>query len=244
MAEPSSLNNQFTLDIWESMWKNNIAGWHEAEGNKMMWKHFPDLLARHFSVGPELLKVFVPLCGKATDMYMMYQMGFDAIVGVEFATQPIADFFVENSIKIQTNPIMSSSARDQNYTVSEDGRIMIGQGDLFNFIPENLPVPKYDIIWDRGSFEAVNNENRCRYADLTRSLLKDDGFILMHSTDYDKAEYGGPPLAANKEDLEKYYPDMIVKPLDRASMLDDQWRSWGLTWMDEICHVMTWKSAQ
>ena len=239
MEEASTLDNTFTTGIWESMWVGNMAGWHEADGNAMMWKRFPQLIADNFpDRQPHDLRVFVPLCGKAKDMYLLYKMGF-TVTGVEFASQPIAEFFAENSITTQNTP---KTKTDKQYTASKDGRIQIGQGDLFRYTTDNLPFPEYDIIWDRGSFEAINNEDRPRYVDLLSRLLTKQGFYFMHSTDYDLSEYRGPPLAANTDVIKKYFADMSVEFLDRESMLDEHWRAVGLTWMDALTHVMKWKT--
>ena len=235
----TALNNELTLDRWEAAWTNDEARWHQDNGNETMWKHFPKLVADNFpDRQPIVLKVFVPLCGKAKDMLLLHKMGF-TVVGVEFASQPIKEFFEENLVDIKTDPAIAS---DQKYTVSSDGKLIIGQGDLFGFTPENLPFAKYDIIWDRGSFEAMNDADRPKYAKLLSSLLSEEGFYFINTPDYDLAEYGGPPLAAQKEVIEKYFSDMTVELLDRTSMLNDYFKSHGLTRMDALYHVMKWKA--
>ena len=105
MAEESAkrstaLNNELTLDRWEAAWTNDEARWHQDNGNETMWKHFPKLVADNFpDRQPIDLKVFVPLCGKAKDMILLHKMGF-TVVGVEFAPQPIKEFFEEFSVDI------------------------------------------------------------------------------------------------------------------------------------------------
>lgn len=242
-------DSSLDLDYWANRWTNNFTGWHQAEGNKPMWeymnKHYlPSITGKD----SKDIKVLVPLCGKAVDMILLHKQGF-TVVGVEYATAAVEEFFTENSIPIQSNPPINSKS-DQTYTVSGDGRIVIGHGDVFKFTPDNLPFPTYDLIWDRGAFEALNKNDRGRYSSLMTSLLAEDGLYLINSKDYDTTEYGGPPLAANREDLLSYYGERhSVEEVGNLDMLnpDDpfskKWIDRGIkSYMRELTHVITKKS--
>ena len=50
------------MTFWHDRWKNQLTGWHRAEYNDLMVKHWPSLNA------PDHSEVLVPLCGKSLDM--------------------------------------------------------------------------------------------------------------------------------------------------------------------------------
>lgn len=239
----SPLSDSLSLEYWVKRWDDNNTLWHQHDGNKLLWRSLHNLLPSKFpSRKPAELTVFVPLCGKAKDMYLLYEMGF-TVVGVEYSPKGVDEFFAENQLK-------EGKKNNGSMRSTEDGRLMIGVGDLFSFSGDQshynpLPYEKFDIIWDRGSFEATNSCDRERYASLLLSLLDKDGVYLMNTKVYDLNEYGGPPLAANTDDLRQFYGEKLdVVLLEKEDIIDslETWRKRGLTKLDEVVHLMTFKS--
>ena len=239
-SQLSPATNTLTEDYWQQRWTDGaIGGFHEQGGNKMLWNHMSKLLQEHFPTkNVKDLTAFVPLCGKSKDMYMFYEMGF-TVVGVEFSPNAIEDFFKENGItNVNTN--------EKPFSKSSDGRLMIGQGDLFTFHDINKgPCEKYDIIWDRASFESVNENEREKYAKLMKSLKKDDGLYIINVFELDRSEYGGPPLSVTKEELERYFSAQgKVVLLESGDKLGEdrpdrqRWIDKGLTKMTENLYII------
>jgi len=240
--EPSADDNTLTLDYWAERWESGSSGWHEADGCQLLWKHFKQLFKDNFPTkSAEDIRVFVPLCGKAKDMYMFYKLGF-TVVGIEYAAQPIREFFEENGISV------TEKKADSPFTTSQDGRLILGQGDLFNFLPNSgnayeLPFPCYDIVWDRGSFEAINDELRQKYADHMWKILAKDFLYIIQACFYDRREYKGPPLSASQSDLENYFgKDVCVSEIDETDMMvgsrEEFWKGQGLTKLFAKLYVM------
>ncbi|KAF6037458.1 TPMT [Bugula neritina] len=124
-------------------------------GNVMLWRNFDRIIKEAFPTkAANELKVFIPLCGKTNDLYYFYRRGL-TVVGVEYAAQPIKEFFEENNLEVkQPNGIGV-------FTETADSRLCIGQGDLLNFTGEpghcrSLPVEKYEHHMDRGAFDSIN----------------------------------------------------------------------------------------
>ncbi|KAF6023210.1 TPMT [Bugula neritina] len=220
--------------------------WHEPNGNEMLWRHFDKIIKETFPTkSANELKVLIPLCGKAHDIYYFYQRGL-TVVGVEYAAQPIKEFFEENNLEAkQPNEIGV-------FTETTDSRLCIGQGDLFTFTGEpghcrSLPVEKYDIIWDRGSFEALNLEDRPRYSKFISSLLSSDGVHLITVPEYSLEEYVGTPRVATKDDLVSVFDKMNVEYIDSRDGLaegaydSEKWKSRGLTSIFMKMYKMTHK---
>ena len=241
-AAPSAATNTLTLDYWEGRWTDNMSGWHEVEGNKLLWENLDQLVETNFpGVEKASLKVFVPLCGKTYDMYRLYKEGY-TVVGVEFASQPIGEFFSENSIEV-------NSEVSAPYTASRDGRMTIGQGDLFTFgvdesAEHKLPHDGYDIIWDRGSLVAMNAADRSKYTQLMLSVLAPNFLYLIDVFDYDTSVYGGPPLAVSQQDLEGFFGSVCkIEHIASADYLKDRprFQQKGLKEMTEQLYSMTRK---
>ena len=239
---PSAAADTLTLGYWEEKWTNAQAGWHEAEGNELLWKNLDQLVETNFpGVDKASLKVFVPLCGKSYDMYRLYKEGY-MVVGVEFASQPIEEFFSENSIEV-------NSEVSAPYTASRDGRMTIGQGDLFTFgvdesVEHKLPHDGYDIIWDRGSFEALNASDRSKYSQLMLSVLAPNFLYLIDAYNYDTSLFGGPPLSVSQQDLEGYFGSCCdVQLVTSVDVSDDPYfKSIGLSYANELLFKMVRKN--
>ena len=232
----------WTLKYWEDRWKNAQTTWHETSGNDLMWENFDRLVETNFpGVDKASLKVFVPLCGKTYDMYRLYKEGY-TVVGVEFASQPIREFFSENSIEVK-------SEVSAPYTASSDGRMTIGQGDLFTFgvdesAEHKLPHHRYDIIWDRASFESVNVEETSKYPQLMLSIVASNFLYLIDVNHYDTSLFGGPPLSVSQQDLEEsfspYCDIQLVASIDMSDGPLSKFR--GLTYVTESLYTMVRKS--
>lgn len=234
----SATGNTITLDFWDGAWNSHQTGWHEEDGNKMLLTHLPTILQERLpGKQPQDMTVFVPLCGKTKDMYILYKMGY-TVVGVEFSKQGIDEFFLENNLEEKDG----SSGVSRS---TKDGRIILCQGDLFSFSgdnskPNQLPVSKFDIIWDRGSLEAINVKDRGRYADLMMSLMAEDAIYLINTRVYDKKEYGGPPLATNTEDLRALFGDnrVTAEVLEEVEDMQEMWKMLGISKCSEQLNLI------
>ncbi|MGO1709049.1 MAG: thiopurine S-methyltransferase, partial [Oleiphilaceae bacterium] len=63
-------------EFWHERWSKKEIGFHEGSVNKFLYDHWPELS------GDSTADVFVPLCGKAHDMWWLHDRGH-AIIGVE-----------------------------------------------------------------------------------------------------------------------------------------------------------------
>ncbi|MCY4566372.1 MAG: thiopurine S-methyltransferase, partial [Gammaproteobacteria bacterium] len=81
-------------EFWLERWRTGQTGWHQAEVNPLLVKHWPQLEL------PEDCPVFVPLCGKTQDMIWLRQQGHP-VYGVEIAEAAVRGFFDENGIRFE-----------------------------------------------------------------------------------------------------------------------------------------------
>ncbi|KAF6034319.1 TPMT [Bugula neritina] len=222
--------NPRSLDDWQQRWTEGNTKWHEPNGNEMLWRHFDKIIKDTFPTkSANELKVFIPLCGKAHDIYYFYQRGL-TVVGVEYAAQPIKEFFEENNLEAkQPNEIGV-------FTETTDSRLCIGQGDLFTFTGS----PGIAVVCQL-------KKDRPRYSKFISSLLSSDGVHLITVPEYSLEEYVGTPRVATKDDLVSVFDKMNVEYIDSRDGLaegaydSEKWKSRGLTSIFMKMYKMTHK---
>ena len=80
-------------EFWHERWSKKEIGFHEGSVNKFLYDHWPELS------GGGTEGVFVPLCGKAHDMWWLHDRGHP-IIGVELSDVACKDFFEEVGEKL------------------------------------------------------------------------------------------------------------------------------------------------
>ena len=177
---------------WLERWQEGRIGWHEAEGNRS--------LKRHWS--KRGLRVLVPFCGKSHDLAWLEAQGND-VVGVELSDIAARSFFEEHGLAFQET--------GNGRFVCADRQITIVCGDYFEF----ADAP-FDAHYDRGALAALPPDHRGRYAAHTNSLLSADAYQLIIVLEYDQSLVDGPPFAIYGDEIRSYWPG-----LERVDAYDD-----------------------
>ncbi|MGB0848068.1 MAG: thiopurine S-methyltransferase, partial [Thiolinea sp.] len=79
-------------EFWHERWEKNQIGFHQNQVNT----HLQDFWGR-LDV-PAGGTVFVPLCGKSSDMLWLRSQGYQ-VIGVELNRIAVQDFFAENDLQ-------------------------------------------------------------------------------------------------------------------------------------------------
>ena len=196
---------------WLERWEEGRIGWHEPDGNASLKKHWPEL--------PEDSRVLVPLCGKTHDLVWLANHCID-VVGIELSTTAVESFFCEQKLEYDTDP----DGKLLRYR-SKTRRITIFCGDYFDF--ESQP---FDALFDRGALVAMPADERPRYIEHTKTLLREHAYRLIITLEYDQAVANGPPFAVMPDEIESYWDDVCV--LGRHNDIDNcppKFRAAGLT---------------
>ena len=177
-------------EFWHDKWKNKEIGFHQAEPNRLLVKHFSRLGL------PQGSRVFLPLCGKTIDFCWLLENGC-RVVGAELSETAVKEFFDELSLEAS----ISEFEKFKQY--SAEG-IDILVGDIFDLSPQELgPI---EAVYDRAALVALPEETRSRYTThLTE--LSSGGPQLVITFEYDQAEMAGPPFSISREELEEHYRD-------------------------------------
>nr|CAB3267189.1 thiopurine S-methyltransferase-like [Phallusia mammillata] len=208
--------NEMSLQSWDGMWNENFIPFHESKVHKDLLKHENTLISHPG-------RIFVPLCGKTVDMKYLYDQGH-SVVGMEFSDKAIVQFFEENQIQFEKND--SKFEKFHEYK-SLDGKVSLYAGDIFNVDAENLG--RFDAIWDRGSFVAINVCDQEKYARIVTNLLKHDGKYLLNAFTYDGSKYQGPPHTSSEVDvMQRFGPYCDVTLLDTYDGFKPYHKNWGL----------------
>ncbi|XP_063116011.1 thiopurine S-methyltransferase isoform X2 [Cavia porcellus] len=161
------------------------------------------LLRKHldtFLKGESGLRVFFPLCGKAVEMKWFADLGH-SVVGVEISELGIREFFMEQNLTYSEEPI--TEIPGAKVFKSSSGNILLYCCNIFDLPRAN--VGKFDRIWDRGAFVAVNPSDRGRYAGVMLSLLRKGFLYLMSVFSYDPTKYEGPPFYVPHSEIQALF---------------------------------------
>ena len=97
-----------------------------------------------------------------------------------------------------------------------DRQLKLYVGDIYNCIPDT--IGQFDCIWDCNAIVAVNPEDRQKYADTLKALLKPNGKILMSTYEFDQSLRSEFPHCVPQDKVnplfEPKYSISLVKSID------------------------------
>ena len=226
---------------WEGRWKTNRTLWHLSDVNPNLEEFFHELV----TVGHgSSLRIFVPLCGKTTDMLWLAEKGH-TVVGVEFVKMPIMNFFAENNLSFTTEcvDIPAAGGSQLLYRCSNEGKnIAILHSSIFD-VTDGVVGRKFHAIWDRASLSAINPEDRLKYVDLMRSILVPGGRCLLTTHRYDP-KFGGPPHSFSEKLLGQLYEESFhIRELKMEEFPECEKEIEGRIQIahEKYCHLLTLK---
>jgi thiopurine S-methyltransferase len=176
-------------NFWLERWRLDEIGFHQADYNARLMKHWPALNV------PKGGTVFVPLCGKSRDMIWLAQAGHE-VLGVELAPVAIEAFFREAAAPY-------SHRQRSPLSVYEGNGIRILCGDFFDLAAEDLVGTRG--VFDRGALVALPPKMRRRYVDHLLTVLPVRTEILLLTLEYDQTRVGGPPFSVQRAEVEALY---------------------------------------
>lgn len=170
-------------DYWRGRWDRGETGWHRAEVNPYLVRHWASAGVR--SGG----RVLVPLCGKTLDMGWLASQGHP-VLGVEVSALAVHQFFEEAGLAAEAR-----TTRVGRFDVTAAGDVAIACGDFFAL--EDLPLDDVAGLYDRASLIALPPPLRGRYAELLCRVLPAGVRGLSITLDYEQGLKAGPPFAVS-----------------------------------------------
>ncbi|KAL7644769.1 UNVERIFIED_CONTAM: hypothetical protein RMT77_004582 [Armadillidium vulgare] len=184
-----------SYSLWETLWSKNTAPWHQKEICPFLLKNSSNL---NFT-SPK--RVFIPLCGKASELKWFYDQGFE-VVGVELIPIPVENFFMEQNLTFKIRELPWAKVYE-----SLDQRIKIYVADIFSVEPEE--VGKFDVIWARGDYTTVKIAEREKYSKLMKQLCKEKFLYFLCTLQFEVpvGRHDTPPRPISHEETRKLYSD-------------------------------------
>ncbi len=216
-------------DFWQARWEANQIGFHQSEINPYLRDHWPSLQA------PQGGQVFVPLCGKSLDMCWLASQGY-ALLGVEFVTQAVTEFFAEQ----QLTPRQRTQGQFAAWSAEN---ITLLCGDFFALTPDDLE--QVAAVYDRASLVALPPALRQRYVQHLRAVLPTGVPILLVTLEYPLGQMDGPPFSVSEAEVrELYAATHEISRVHSEDVLSDspQFQAKGLTRLVENVYVLRPKS--
>lgn len=72
-------------------------------------------------------------------------------------------------------------------------------------------VGKFDAVFDRGAFEAIDEADRDRYADVMFNILEKDFRYLLQGSEYEEKVFKGPPRCVPRQQVYKLFERTIAQ---------------------------------
>ena len=199
----SQENVMMRKEDWERRWKNRHIGFHKTDIHPDLIKHENVLLSAQMKS-----RILIPCCGKTLDMIYLADKGH-AVVGVDICEAPIQEFFNENNLKYTAEEL---SAITRYQAIGKDITLYSG-----NFLKLDRTIAgQFDAVWDRGSFVAMNPNQRGEYVKVMITLLKPEAKYLLNTVYFVNPAWNEPPHSVSDEDLDEYFGKSFnVQHLDK-----------------------------
>ena len=215
------MKQQFWLDRWES----GEIGFHQADVHDFLKQHWKTLAL------PPGSFVFVPLCGKSSDMVWLAERGH-RVIGVELSPIAVEQFFEEQGIEavIETKG---------DFTVTRGGPYEIWCGDLFLLPREALS--SVAAVYDRASLVAMPPSMQHLYVAKITDLVSKTAPWLLVSLAYPEGQITGPPFSTPLLTLVSLFgPTHTIALVETRNGLEtsQNLKDRGVTALEEALYLM------
>lgn len=192
--------------FWHERWANKEIGFHEGSVNQYLHDHWPDV------AGEQRHAVFVPLCGKAHDLWWLHDRGHP-VIGVELSEVACKDFFEEAREKAMVRP-------GEPFTRFCHDDLELWCGDFFQLVPSDLQHVR--LVYDRAALIALPPAMRKDYVSHLTAVLPDQVRILLITLDYNREDMKGPPFNVSDEEVQALYGEAFdIRHLLKKDMARD-----------------------
>ncbi len=190
---------------WNSRWLEGDTPWSFDEANDAFYEDFP-LVAKELSQKNDL-SALVPLSGSTNAIKYLRDKEFK-VTAVEFSEAAIEDLkknlFPELDFKISET---KNNAVKHGISKHSAKNLTIFKSDFFKFNLNDVSNKKFDLIYDRAAFVAIDKANRTKYIEKLNELSKPGGLLYISLFEWDcsnkKSNDYGPPFSSALEEIEK-----------------------------------------
>ncbi|MFT4925655.1 MAG: thiopurine S-methyltransferase [Phenylobacterium sp.] len=217
-------------DFWHQCWENDHIAFHQDDYHPLMMQLWCSW------AGDTQGAVFVPLCGKSSDMNWIAK--HHKVIGSELSDIACRDFYVDNNISYQLNPLSLLSPDAEGLTHYQSEHIDLYQGDFFALSPQD--VDNCSLIYDRAALIALPPALRAQYAAHLQLLFAQGGKLLLFTVEYPKDEIKGPPFCVSEEEVNTLFAGCEITRVVAQPMADNQFarRTLKVSWLLEVAYFI------
>ena len=203
-------------EFWLQRWRDGGTPWNEGVPNAALRRHLHRLALEPGS------RIFVPLCGKAEDMWWLRQAGHD-VLGIDLSPIAAREF-------LDGHGLAYTESSGPRHAAFDSPGIRLLAGDFFALEAEDLAG--VDAVYDRAALVALPAPTRRRYARHLASLLEVP--ILLVSMVYPEHEIEGPPFPVPGSEIRALYEGRRIRHLgDEDIIARSNLRKRGVTQLRE-----------
>lgn len=170
--------------FWHTKWEKNEIGFHLAEVNPLLLKHFDAL---GLAAGS---RVLLPLCGKTRDIHWLLAAGY-RVAGAELSRLAVEQLFADLGV----TPEIEQVGALERFAAPD---IEIYVGDIFAL--EAAALGPVDAVYDRAALVALPAAMRPGYAAHVAEISGRARQLLI-AYEYDQSKQDGPPFSVDADEV-------------------------------------------
>jgi thiopurine S-methyltransferase len=213
-------------EFWRDRWRAGQIGFHQAQPDRNLTRHWPDLGLVQGS------RVFVPLCGKSVDLLWLRDRGHP-VIGVELSAIALEAFCMENGVPARRRTT-------QDFDVYDAPNLELLCGDYFALSPAQLG--NVAGVFDRAALISWTSELRAPYVEHLAKLTPPGTETLLVTLEYPQTQTAGPPFSVPAHEVAELYASRyVIRELSRQDVIstEPRMRSRGITELSEVCYRLT-----
>lgn len=210
--------------FWLDKWKKQETGFHLAKVHPLLQKYYSQVFSPSRGV-------FVPLCGKTSDLkYFADKGGYT--LGCELSELAVEQFFEAYSLQVEA----SKAGHFINYRCDN---LQILVGDFFNLRDSDLE--QCSSIYDRAALIALPLKMRVQYVKKLRQLFTKADMLLI-TLEYSQDEMAGPPFSVDSTEVNSLFEFASVKQIYAKNILakEPKFIERGLSYLRECVYFIRW----
>ena len=214
--------------FWLEKWSNQETGFHLDSAHPLLQKFYSQVFNPKEGV-------FVPLCGKSSDLAFFAEKG-SYTLGCELAEKAVRAFFSSQNKTDDKKLQISDIAKFQLYQLNN---IEILIGDYFDLQAKQLESCK--TIYDRAALIALPELMRKDYVEHMRNIIPHAKMLLI-TLGYPQHEMNGPPFSVLKEEVKQLFDFAKIEQVYTNNILSKEakFKSKGLSALYESAYVIEW----
>ncbi|TQV75589.1 thiopurine S-methyltransferase [Aliikangiella marina] len=214
------MDKSFWLDKWE---KQEI-GFHLAQVHPLLKKYYQTVFSQADGV-------FVPLCGKTTDLTFLLNQG-KYVLGCELSEKAVAAYFQEHRLEIKKQQL-------GEFVEYQNDHLSLLVGDFFKLSAAQLVGCQ--AIYDRAALIALPESMRKQYVAHLTNLMPHASLLLV-TLEYPQPQMAGPPFSVEKKEIDSLFAFAEVNSVYTNNIIEKEpkFAARGLSYLNECAYIIRW----